>query len=95
LFGFRLVEYARAKDCMRPTRMDQDPDKQPKVFDLSAARKRQKTTRVDPSGRRHRAGGSKGRGPAGQKSIWTYLQFALFIAFMAYFMQLCSSGSMF
>jgi len=74
--------------------VDQEPDDKKKIVDLAEARKRQRTLRFGASARQH----ANGKGPAkppqrgtGRK-IWSYVQFLLFLAVIAYFMRLCQSG---
>jgi hypothetical protein len=75
--------------------MGQEPDNGPKIVDLSEARKKQQSQRVDPSGRKALPHKNKSKQTAPQRSIWTYLQFALFLGAIFYFMQLCSPGGLF
>lgn len=71
--------------------MTQNGKDQPKIVDLAEARKRQKTVRIDAGGRRVKPqGASKGGAPVPKRKFWHYVQFVLFLAIMAYFMQLCS-----
>ncbi len=74
--------------------MGQDPDKSPKVVDLSEARKKQRTLGIG-QGRKGAKSKNAPTNAGGGRSFWTYLQFALFLAAIAYFMQLCSSSSLF
>ncbi len=74
--------------------MGQDPDKLPKVVDLSEARKKKRTIRFGQGGKSAKlknAPSGSGRG----RTVWTYVQFVVFLAAIAYFMQLCSSSSLF
>jgi hypothetical protein len=74
--------------------MGQDPDKSPKVVDLSEARKKQRTIRFGQGGKGASAKKAPGKS-AGGRTVWTYVQFIVFLAAIAYFMQLCSSSSLF
>ena len=78
--------------------MSQDREKQQKVVDLSEARRRQRTVQgaaTLPGGRgtRAKAGRPAGKGAKGGPrrggKLWSYLQFLLFLAVLAYMMQLC------
>ncbi len=73
--------------------MSQDEDKnEPKVVNLADARKRQRTVRAGAQGKAGMNGAGKAKAPSGKKSIWTYVQVILFLAIVAYAMQLCRSG---
>lgn len=73
--------------------MSEEPDKLSKVVDLSEARKKQKTMPLGPGGRK--VTGAKAAPQGGQRTMWTYLQFALFLGAIFYFMQLCSTNGIF
>lgn len=73
--------------------MDQEPDDKKKIVDLAEARKRQRTLRFGASARNHANGKSPPKQPRGTgRKIWSYVQFLLFLAVIAYFMRLCQSG---
>lgn len=74
--------------------MGQDPEKLPKIVDLSEARKKQKSVQFGKGGKGAKPKNSAtltGRG----RTFWTYVQFIVFLGAVAYFMQLCSSSSLF
>lgn len=73
--------------------MGQDPDKSPKVFDLSEARKKQRTIGFGQGGKGASAKKAAAKSGGG-RSVWTYVQFVLFLAAIGYFMQLCSSSGL-
>ena len=67
----------------------QEPENKKNVVNLADARKRQKTVRAGASGRK----GDEPRAKKGAvRSIWIYIQFILFLAVVAYMMQLCQRG---
>jgi len=70
--------------------MTNDPEKKPNVVDLAEARKRQRTLRAGASGKKE---GGKPAQAKGAKKILVYLQFLVFLAIVAYMMQLCRSGT--
>lgn len=75
--------------------MGQDPDKLPKVVDLSEARKKKRTIGFGQSVKKGSSPKNHSGKSAGGRTFWTYLQFVVFLAAVAYFMQLCSSSSLF
>lgn len=73
--------------------MSQDQDKnEPKVVNLADARKRQRTVRAGAQGKAGMNGAGKPKSATGKKTIWGYVQVILFLAVVAFGMQLCSSG---
>lgn len=72
--------------------MSQDKDNnEPNVVNLAEARKRQKTVRAGAQSKKT-MNGTGGKTVAPKKGVWMYVQLILFLAVMAYMMQLCQSG---
>jgi hypothetical protein len=69
--------------------MANDPESKKNVVNLAEARKRQRTVRAGASSRSKDGAGKR----KGGRRVWVYLQFLLFLAVVAYMMQLCQSRS--
>jgi hypothetical protein len=78
--------------------MPQDDEKHENVVSLADARRRQRTVQK-PTAANGRAAPKGGRAGASSKAerpprkFWAYVQFVLFLAVVAYMMQLCKSGA--
>lgn len=70
--------------------MSQESDKQEQenVVSLAEARRRQRAMRAGASGKAKPGGG--GKLPPKVRKVLVYFQFLLFLAILAYMMQLCS-----
>lgn len=66
--------------------MADSSENQQNVVSLAEARKRQKTVRSQAAARDKKT-------PAKMHSVWGYIQLLLFLAVVAYMMQLCRSGA--
>lgn len=74
--------------------MSQDQEKHENVVNLAEARRRQRTVhRAGAQGKAHKATADKKPGSGGKwRQIFGYLQLILFLAVVAYMMQLCGQG---
>ena len=68
--------------------MSQESDKKENVVNLAEARRKQRTVRSGATGKAKGDGSPKSSGKFRQ--VWAYVQFLLFLAILAYMMQLCS-----
>ena len=80
-----------------PDNMPQDDEKHENVVSLADARRRQRTVQQKQpvNGRAPGKGGRSGASAMGEppRKIWAYVQLIVFLAVVAYMMQLCKSGA--